>query len=228
MATKKISELVLTETLTDTDIIPVVNENETKKVAMSSIKEYTKPNEATTDTAGLLSAEDKAKIDNNTANNHTHNNKEILDNTTASYTTEEQTKLTNIEEQAQVNKIETIKLNGVEVTPIEKIVDLIISTDSGEGGGTTDYSALSNKPKINNVELSGNKTSADLGLAEKTHTHTTTDITDLSIPTATSQLTNDSGYVASIEVNNIKVLTEAEYTALTEYGANTLYIVPNE
>ena len=30
------------------------------------------------------------------------------------------------------------------------------------GGGTTDYTALSNKPKINGVELSGDKTSADL------------------------------------------------------------------
>ena len=30
--------------------------------------------------------------------------------------------------------------------------------------GTTDYDALSNKPSINNVELSGNKTSSDLGL----------------------------------------------------------------
>lgn len=32
------------------------------------------------------------------------------------------------------------------------------------GGGTTDYTQLENKPKINNVELDGNKTSEDLGL----------------------------------------------------------------
>ena len=32
----------------------------------------------------------------------------------------------------------------------------------GGGGGTTNYNALSNKPKINNVELSGNKTTEDL------------------------------------------------------------------
>ena len=32
------------------------------------------------------------------------------------------------------------------------------------GSGTTDYSELSNKPSINNVTLTGNKTSADLGL----------------------------------------------------------------
>lgn len=33
----------------------------------------------------------------------------------------------------------------------------------GGGGGTSDYSQLSNKPKINNVELDGNKSLADIG-----------------------------------------------------------------
>lgn len=36
---------------------------------------------------------------------------------------------------------------------------------SGGGGGTTDYDDLTNKPSINNVTLSGNKTAAQLGLA---------------------------------------------------------------
>ena len=35
---------------------------------------------------------------------------------------------------------------------------------SGGGSGTSDYTQLSNKPKINNTELSGNKSSSDLGL----------------------------------------------------------------
>ena len=34
----------------------------------------------------------------------------------------------------------------------------------GGGGGSDDYNPLSNKPKINNVELIGNKTGSDLGL----------------------------------------------------------------
>lgn len=38
-------------------------------------------------------------------------------------------------------------------------------TGGGGGGGTSDYLDLDNKPSINNVELTGNKTSADLGLA---------------------------------------------------------------
>ena len=36
---------------------------------------------------------------------------------------------------------------------------------AGGGGGTSDYSDLSNKPSINNVTLSGNKTTSDLGIS---------------------------------------------------------------
>ena len=36
---------------------------------------------------------------------------------------------------------------------------------TGGGGGTLNYNDLYNKPQINNVELSGNKSSSDLGLA---------------------------------------------------------------
>lgn len=43
---------------------------------------------------------------------------------------------------------------------------VVPKTPTGQGGGgTTDYSQLSNKPKINNHELTGNKTAAQLGLA---------------------------------------------------------------
>lgn len=39
-------------------------------------------------------------------------------------------------------------------------------------GGTTNYNGLTNKPKINNVELaSGNNTLSDLGIAAKSHSH---------------------------------------------------------
>lgn len=38
------------------------------------------------------------------------------------------------------------------------------AAQSGGGGGTSDYSQLSNKPSINGVTLSGNKTTSDLGI----------------------------------------------------------------
>lgn len=40
------------------------------------------------------------------------------------------------------------------------------SWETAPSGGTSDYSQLSNKPSINNVTLSGNKTTSDLGIAE--------------------------------------------------------------
>ena len=40
------------------------------------------------------------------------------------------------------------------------------SWETASSGGTTDYSALSNKPSINNVTLSGNKSTSDLGIDE--------------------------------------------------------------
>ena len=55
----------------------------------------------------------------------------------------------------------------------------------GGGGGTTNYNELSNKPKINNVELAGNRSLSDLGI---------------DIPTKTSELTNDSVFVTEDEV----------------------------
>jgi len=57
--------------------------------------------------------------------------------------------------------------------------------------GTLDYNDLENKPSINGVQLSGNKTTGDLGI---------------NIPTKTSDLTNDSGYINSIPIATQNVL----------------------
>lgn len=44
-------------------------------------------------------------------------------------------------------------------------------------GGTTNYNVLTNKPKINNVELaSGNNTLSNLGIAARSHSHSNSDI----------------------------------------------------
>ena len=50
------------------------------------------------------------------------------------------------------------------ITHLEQII-----AKYGGGGGTDDYSDLSNKPKINNVTLDGNKSWADLGLSNPMH-----------------------------------------------------------
>lgn len=65
---------------------------------------------------------------------------------------------------------------------IINIADLLkkwIDSGGGGGGGTTNYNDLSNKPTINGVEVSGNKTSADYKIsAEVTQVdHGTADTT---------------------------------------------------
>ena len=56
-----------------------------------------------------LTDELKADYDDAVLQAHTHNNKDILDNTTASYTTEERTKLSGIENNAQKNTVIGVK-----------------------------------------------------------------------------------------------------------------------
>ena len=63
-------------------------------------------------------------------------------------------------------------------------------TEGGGGGGTGDYTDLTNKPKINNVTLSGNKTAADLGLVKPS------DIT-----------ASKSGDTTTIYVNGVAIAT---------------------
>lgn len=52
------------------------------------------------------------------------------------------------------------------------------------------------------------------------------DIADL--PTKTSDLQNDSHFVASTAVTNVVYLTQSAYDALATKEANTLYIIPAE
>lgn len=60
---------------------------------------------------------------------------------------------------------------------------------SGGGGGTSDYSDLTNKPQIEGVTLSGNKSASDLGLA--TESDIPTDLADLN-DDATHRLVTDA------------------------------------
>lgn len=94
----------------------------------------------------------------------------------------------------------------------EKIADV--------SGGVSDYADLTNKPKINGVELSGNKTTADL---------------NISIPVNVSQLTNDSGYQTASDVQEL--ITAAGHIEFEKVDsvpdpgsaqANTIYLVPNQ
>lgn len=70
------------------------------------------------------------------------------------------------------------------------------------GGGTHNYEELENKPSINNVTLAGNKSLSDLG-----------------VPTKTSELTNDSGFITSVPVTSVNSKTGAVVLAASDVGA---------
>lgn len=114
---------------------------------------------------------------------------------------------------SKVGNIATISVTDKNGTTTATIRDGTNGT--GEGSGTYDYLELVNKPTINAIELSGNKTSTDLGLADKVHQHNISDVTVNSsiIPTTTNL---DIGSAT----NRFKNL----YCDEAHLSTNTLYI----
>ena len=68
-------------------------------------------------------------------------------------------------------------------------------------GGTTNYNDLTNKPSINSVTLTGNKTTEDLNIKTSDLDNDAGFITNADIPTKTSDLTNDSGFQTAAQVS---------------------------
>lgn len=77
------------------------------------------------------------------------------------------------------------KIDGTTITITDGVISAV-------GGGTTDYAVLSNKPSVNGVTLSGNKTSSELGI---------------NVPTKTSDIANDSGFITK-SVNDLTNYTK--------------------
>lgn len=87
---------------------------------------------------------------------------------------------------------------------------------------TVDYNELINKPQINSVELSGNKTLDQLGIQAKGNYLVSSDLNNYALkselPTNTSDLTNDSGFLTSIPSEYV---TETELNSSLEDKADT-------
>ena len=89
-----------------------------------------------------------------------------------------------------VSIIEKENTDETEISIVDKETSENEITMAKEMSGISDYEILTNLPKINNVELKGNKTTEDLGLQAKGNYANKDEI-----PTKTSQLENDSGYL---------------------------------
>lgn len=62
---------------------------------------------------------------------------------------------------------------------LEESANEIVTLEENQSGTTSNYDYLFNKPKINDVELQGNKTSSDLKLQEQMDEITNMDIEEL-------------------------------------------------
>lgn len=79
----------------------------------------------------------------------------------------------------------------IDIKPKKDInVEFNIPVQTISGETVSDYNQLNNKPKINNIELAGDKTLDELGIQEKGNYALKSEI-----PTKTSQLNNDSNLV---------------------------------
>lgn len=95
-----------------------------------------------------------------------------------------------------------------------------VNGEGGGSGGTSNYNALINLPSINGVTLKGNKSLTDIGIV---------------IPTKTSDLTNDSGFITSNDIEEVleyfvwteQTISDDNVTTSFELSPNVSYIFEN-
>ena len=126
------------------------------------------------------------------------------------------TKSEEIVDGAKGDKGADAKINGVNTLTIEAGDNITLDQEgstltinSTASGGTFDYTDLTNKPSINNVTLSGNKSLNDLGIQPKGNYALENDIPDVSsfITKDVNNLTNytlktNTGSLIDLEIND--------------------------
>ena len=122
-------------------------------------------------------------------------------------------------------------LGGVKIGNNLSITEDGTLSATGGSAGTTDYTQLENKPQINSVELTGNKTLNDLGIQPKGNYQPAGDYaTTTDIPTKTSELTNDSGFLTEAPTNMVTTDTDQTITSPKTFtkSITTASIYPKE
>lgn len=155
------------------------------------------PDEYVTDSE--LTAKEYITKDVNNLTNYTPTSSLSLVATSGSYND-----LTNkpvIPEEYVLPTASTTVLGGVKVDGSSITIQDGVISSTASGGGTTDYTNLSNKPQINSVELTGNKSLADLGIQAAGEYALKSEIP--TVPTKTSELQNDSGFLTSAPVASV-------------------------
>ena len=103
----------------------------------------------------------------------------------------------------------------VPLTRVEKYLNKIVENGGGGGGGgTSNYNALENKPQINSHELSGNKSSSDLGLQDS--------LTETQLAAVNSGITSSG--LTQIETNISSIQSHIVFSA----NSKTYYLQPEQ
>ena len=126
---------------------------------------------------------------------------------------------------AKINGVNTLSIEAGTNISIDQEGNTLTISSTGGSGGTSDYSQLTNKPSINNVTLSGNKSLSDLGI-QPAGNYITKAVDDLEnyykkSETFTKQEVNN--LISAITTMDIQVVQ----TLPTEYiSTTTIYLVP--
>lgn len=124
-----------------------------------------------------------------------------------------------IAEGGEPNVIETVKVNGTALTPVNKAVDVEVPTKTSDltndGDGTSQFATEAyvqqNGGKIDKIKVNG---------TEQTITNKAVDI---AVPTNNNQLTNGAGYQTATDVNGLidTALANGNDPYITESGVDT-------
>ena len=138
---------------------------------------------------------------------HTHSNKGILDDITAAYTTEEKNKLSGIADGAQVNVIETVKVNGTALTPSSKAVDVTVPTKTSELTNNSNFVSDASYVHTDNNYTTPEKNklggiSAGAEVNQNAFSNIKVDDVTVSADSKTDTVTLIGGGIVSIEANN--------------------------
>lgn len=157
-------------------------------------------------------------------------NKVLSDN---NYTNAEKDKLAGIAAGAQVNAIETIKVNNDALTPTAKAVNISVPTKltdlTNDGNFVTDASYVhtdSNYTAAEKVKLASVETNAQVNTIESikvngnAQTISAAKVVDITVPTKTSDISNDSNFVSDASyVHTDNNYTSSDKTKLSNVAA---------
>lgn len=122
-------------------------------------------------------------------------------------TVPEQHKVLGIEANAQVNKIEDVKVNGTSLTITDKAVNVVVPTKTSDITNDSGFITANDIPAAQEVPTKTSELTNDSGF-----------ITSADVPTKTSELTNDSGFITGYTETDPTVPAWAKASSKPSYS----------